>query len=137
MWMADMREACERAINSKRTVKTRLLALVFAIREELYKRADDPDAFSIFHFVLEHKPEAAMVHHKHRQDLVVKILTDAGWPQTQETERGAQSILNALRFYTDPHAVSAYRNWDFTDQIEQLVEFLARAIETGSQQNPT
>jgi len=128
-WMAAMREACEQAIQTPLTVRSKLLALVMAIRKELFKRADVPDALSIFNFVLEHKPEAAVAHHLHRRDLVVGIMTGAGWPSGPATEREAQTILDALRFYTDPHAVSAYWQADVSDQIERVVGLLTENIE--------
>ncbi len=128
-WMSEMREACEAAVARKRSVRSRLLALVLAIREQLLRRANHPDPFSIFHFVLEHKPAEAIAHHIHRRALVVEIMVGAGWPRDQVTEQRALTILDGLRFFTDPHAMAAHKDADLTDRIENVVEMLGDYIE--------
>lgn len=131
-WMRDMREACENAIADEQTVQGQLMALVTTIRGQLILRADHPDAFSIFHYVLEHKPAEAIAHHIHRQDLVVSIMTNAGWPKNPITENEALTILDGLRFFTDPYAMSAYRGQDMTSRIKKVVEMLSRYIEQNA-----
>ncbi|MEL6362613.1 MAG: TetR/AcrR family transcriptional regulator [Pseudomonadota bacterium] len=129
-WMEEMREACDLAVKRNRTVRTKLRALVEAIRSELFKRANDPEALSVFHFVIQHKPEEAIAHHLHRQGLVVSILRKAGWPPSPQTDLEALTILDALRFFTDPHAVAAYPDTDVSDRLARIIDLLAKHIET-------
>lgn len=128
IWMKEMRDACENSIAHKRSTRSQLLALVLTIREQLMLRAEVPDAMSIYRYVLAHKPEEALIHHIHRRDLIVGILVSAGWPQTKKTELHALTILDALRFFTDPPTVAANIGGDMQGRIERLVTLLSEHI---------
>ncbi|MEM9385772.1 MAG: TetR/AcrR family transcriptional regulator [Pseudomonadota bacterium] len=128
-WMVQMRTACEKAVARKRTVRSRLLALVLTIREQLMLRADDDDALSVYEFVLKHKPAEALAHHGHRQQLVATIMHQAGWPRTDHTAAQADAILDGLRFFTDPYAISLNAGIDLSARLESLVELLSDYIE--------
>lgn len=129
VWMADMQAACEAAILRGTTTRERLSALVRAIRAELFKRAEDLGALAIFRFVLDHRPDAAIAHHTHRRKLVVQVLKSAGWSDGPEADEAALTILDAFRFFTDPHAISAYKDMDFGDNVERMAAFLADWID--------
>ncbi len=131
-WMSDMRSACEAAIAGQSDVRARLVALVMAIRAELMRRADQKDALAIYQYVLKHKPDEAIAHHVHRRNLIVQIMTDAGWPMTEETNLQALVILDSLRFFTDPESVSAHRDADMTSRIENLATLLSAYIEQNA-----
>ena len=96
------------------------------------RRADDPDAFSIFYFVLKHKPAEALAHHIHRRNLVVDIMVGAGWPKNHQTEQHAVTLLDGLRFFTDPHAIAAHKHVDMDERIKNLVEVLGEHIERNA-----
>ncbi|MEL6663117.1 MAG: TetR/AcrR family transcriptional regulator [Pseudomonadota bacterium] len=131
-WMAEMRAACEAAIAGPSDARSRLYALVRAIRSELMRRADREDALAIYHYVLKHKPDDAIAHHVHRRDLIVQIMTDAGWPKDEETNLQALVILDGLRFFTDPETVAAHRDADMTTRLEKLVAVLGTYIEQNA-----
>lgn len=131
-WMSDMRSACEVAIAGQSDVRARLTALVMAIRAELMRRADQKDALAIYQYVLKHKPDEAIAHHVHRRNLIVQIMTDAGWPMTEETNLRALVILDSLRFFTDPESASAHRDADMTSRIENLATLLSTYIEQNA-----
>lgn len=131
-WMSEMRAACETAIADKGDVRARLLAFVLAIRSELMRRAEHKDALAIYRYVLKHKPDEAIAHHAHRRDLIVEIMTDAGWPDCENTNLQALVILDALRYFTDPEIMSAQRNADMTARIESVVQLLSTYIEQNA-----
>jgi len=125
VWMREMRDACEAAVQRGGTVQERLFALVQTIRSQLALRTNVPDALSVFHFVLEHKPDEAIAHHQHRLSLVIDIMTDAGWPATGEkTEATALAVLDALRTFTDPNMFAHEGQTDISGRIEEVVALL-------------
>ncbi|MEO0883771.1 MAG: TetR/AcrR family transcriptional regulator [Pseudomonadota bacterium] len=128
-WMQEMREACETAVACGGATDDRLLALVLAIREQMALRASVPDALSVFHFVLEHKPKEALAHHQHRLGLVVRIMMDAGWPDTEDTNVKALAVLDAMRTFTDPNVFSTAA--ETADRIKEVVGVLTHYIDHG------
>ena len=119
-WMSETRAACEKAYDSNATVADNLEALVCAIRTELLRRADNMAALELYHFALEHMPDSALAHHKHRASLVAKIIG---------ASKPAAPVLNALRGFTDPVLLLATESEDITNQIGDL----CRLLETGLQ----
>jgi len=131
-WMSDMRAASETAISGQGEIRERLQALVLAIRAELMRRADHNDALAIYQYVLKHKPDEAIAHHIHRRDLIVEIMTDAGWPKTEETNLEALVILDSLRFFTDPEIMSLQIDQDMTARIGSVCRLLGVYIKQNS-----
>ena len=119
-WMSETRTACEKTYDPNASVADNLEALVFAIRTELLRRADNVAALELYHFALEHMPDSALEHHKHRASLVAKII-GASEPTVP--------VLNALRAFTDPVLLLATESEDITNQISDL----CRLLETGLQ----
>ncbi|MEL7538183.1 MAG: TetR/AcrR family transcriptional regulator [Pseudomonadota bacterium] len=129
-WMGETRDACQSAVDIDAPAAERLRALVMTIRKQILSRANNPDAFAIYRFVLEHRPAEALAHHQHRRNLIVRILEDANFSTDQSLAAEAERFLDALRFFIDPFAMVAYRNVDMTARIEQVVDLLAGYIQS-------
>lgn len=119
MWMSETRAACEKAYDASASVAENLETLVTAIRAELLRRADNVAALELYHFALEHMPESAAAHHKHRASLVAKIVG--------ASERAAP-VLNALRVFTEPMLIKATETEGITNQISDLCRLLEAGL---------
>ncbi|MEM6683902.1 MAG: TetR/AcrR family transcriptional regulator [Pseudomonadota bacterium] len=120
-WMAHTRAACEQAYQPKASTADNLAALVFTIRSELLKRADNIAALDLFHFALDQMPQAAKAHHQHRKALISKIIGGA---------EHATTVLDALRGFIDPDLLLATQAADTDERVKQLCSLLAKQLQS-------
>jgi AcrR family transcriptional regulator len=118
-WMAETRAACENAYDANACIADNLAALVLAIRAELFRRADNIAALDLYHFALGNMPDAAIAHHRHRAQLVARII---GKPEH------TMPILDALRAFTNPDLLLVTEAEDTSDRVKQLCKLLAQSL---------
>ncbi|MEM8837583.1 MAG: helix-turn-helix domain-containing protein [Pseudomonadota bacterium] len=118
-WMAETRKASEDAIDLNRTEEDNLVALVLAIRAEMFRRSNNMAALDLYHFALREMPQQAIHHHKHRAQLITQI---TGAPDK------TPAVLDALRAFTDPNLILATEGPDTSARIREVCRLLCAAL---------